>query len=286
MTSRHQWSLRVLRAGSFRLDGGGMFGIIPKALWSRWVEPDAANRIGLQTNCMLLHDGSRNVLVETGCGDKWSDRDRTQFALERRTIVDALAEVGVSPDRIDTVIVTHLHFDHAAGLTRMDDGHPVATFPNAEILVQRQEWLDAVANRSTMSKTYFPSTVEPIADRVRLLDGDGEVLPGIRVELLPGHTWGMQGVRFRDDRGEIAFPGDLIPTRLHAHPSVTLAYDVLPHESMIRRRTFLARAETEGTRLVLDHEPGPAVVRVARDPEDPSRYALLPVENSGTGRPG
>jgi len=152
--------------------------------------------------------------------------------------------------------------------------------------VQRQEWLDAVANRSTMSKTYFPSTIEPIADRVRLLDGDGEVLPGIRVELLPGHTWGMQGVRFRDDRGEIAFPGDLIPTRLHAHPSVTLAYDVLPHESMIRRRTFLARAETEGTRLVLDHEPGPAVVRVARDPEDPSRHALLPVENSGTGRPG
>jgi glyoxylase-like metal-dependent hydrolase (beta-lactamase superfamily II) len=286
MTSRHQWSLTVLRAGSFRLDGGGMFGIIPKVLWSRWVEPDAANRIGLQTNCLLLRDGSRNVLVETGCGDKWSDRDRAQFAMERRTVLDALAEVGVSPDRIDAVIVTHLHFDHAAGLTRMDDGNPVATFPNAEVLVQRQEWLDAVANRSTMSKTYFPSTVEPIADHVRLLDGDGEALPGIRVELLPGHTWGMQGVRFRDDHGEIAFPGDLIPTRLHAHPSVTLAYDVLPHESMVRRRTFLAKAEAEGTRLVLDHEPGAPTVRVARDPEDPSRYALVPVENSGTGGPG
>lgn len=258
-----------------------MFGIIPKILWSRWVEPDAANRIGLETNCLLLHDGSRRVLVETGCGDKWSDRERAQFAMERRTVVDALAEIGVAPGEIDAVVVTHLHFDHAAGLTRMDGDRAVPTFPNAEVFVQRQEWLDALANRSTMSKTYFPSTVEPIADRVRLLDGDAEPLPGIRVEPLAGHTWGMQGVRFRDAHGEVAFPGDLIPTRLHAHPSVTLSYDVLPHESLMRRRAFLERAEAEGTRLVLDHEPGPAVVRVARDPEEPSRCTLVPVDGTG-----
>lgn len=277
MGSRHQWTFTILRAGAFRLDGGGMFGIIPKALWSRWVQPDAENRIGLATNCLLLQDGSRNVLVETGCGDKWSDRERAQFAMERRTVVDALAEIGVAVDRIDAVIVTHLHFDHAAGLTRIDGARTVPTFPNAEVLVQRQEWLDACANRSTMSKTYFPSTVEPIADRVRLLDGDGEPLPGIRVEPLPGHTWGMQGVRFHDVHGEVAFPGDLIPTRLHAHPSVTLGYDVLPYESMTRRRAFLERAEAEGTRLVLDHEPGTPLVRVARDPGDPARRTLVTV---------
>lgn len=281
MSSSHQWRFTVLRAGAFRLDGGGMFGIIPKALWSRWVEPDAENRIGLQTNCLLLRDGSRNVLIETGCGDKWSDRDRIQFAMERRTVVDALREEGVAPEQIHTVIVTHLHFDHAAGLTRIEGGRAIPTFPNAEVLVQRQEWLDALANRSTMSKTYFPTTVEPIADRVRLLEGDGEPLPGIRVEMLPGHTWGMQGVRFHDGEGEVAFPGDLIPTRRHAHPSVTLAYDVLPHESMVRRRAFLERAEAEGTRLVLDHEPGPPLVRVARDPADPSRRTLVPVDGSG-----
>lgn len=286
MTLRHQWQCTILRAGSFRLDGGGMFGIIPKALWTRWVEPDADNRIGLQTNCLLLQDGSRNVLVETGCGDKWSDRDRIQFAMERRTVVDALAEVGLTPDRIDAVVVTHLHFDHAGGLTRTEGGRAVPVFPNAEVFVQHQEWLDALANRSTMSKTYFPTTVEPIADRIRLLDGDAEPLPGIRVEILTGHTLGMQGVRFHDATGEVAFPGDLIPTRLHAHPSVTLAYDMLPYESMVRRRAFLERAEAEGTRLVLDHEPGPPLVRVARDPADPSRRTLVAVDDSGTDRTG
>ena len=286
MASSHQWQVTILRAGSFRLDGGGMFGIIPKVLWSRWVEPDAENRIGLQTNCLLLQDGSRNVLIEAGCGDKWSERERTQFAMERRTVVDALAEAGVAADRIDTVIVTHLHFDHAAGLTRIEDGRASPVFPNAEVLVQRQEWLDALANRSTMNKTYFPSTLEPIADRVRLLDGACEPLPGLQVEPLPGHTWGMQGVRFRDLEGEIAFPGDLIPTRWHAHPSVTLAYDVLPHESMVRRRAFLERAESDGTRLVLDHEPGNPLVRVVRDPDDPTRRSLVPVDESGIRRVG
>ncbi|MCP4894453.1 MAG: MBL fold metallo-hydrolase, partial [Actinomycetales bacterium] len=115
--SEQTWKWRVLRAGGLRLDGGGMFGIIPKAMWSGWTTPDEENRIGLSTNCLLLENGTRRVLVETGCGDKWTERERANYGLESRTVMDALLEQDVDPDSIDTVITTHLHFDHAGGLT-------------------------------------------------------------------------------------------------------------------------------------------------------------------------
>src|SRR5262245_61278692 len=109
----HQWSWQLLRAGAFRLDGGGMFGVVPKTIWSKLVQPDDQNRIPLQTNCLLLDDGSTKVLIETGFGDKWTDKERGFFDLERRTVVDALREINIAPQQIDHVIVSHLHFDHA-----------------------------------------------------------------------------------------------------------------------------------------------------------------------------
>ncbi|MHC4348263.1 MAG: MBL fold metallo-hydrolase [Planctomycetota bacterium] len=153
------WKWKLLRAGAFRLDGGGMFGVVPKTIWSRMVEADENNRIGMQTNCLLLEDGRKKVLVETGYGDKWTPKERGFWDLEDRTVVDALREAGCSP-------VTHLHFDHAAALTRNDaDGNPVPTFPNARIVTQQQEWDDALANKSTMHRTEgivcFPGDVMP-----------------------------------------------------------------------------------------------------------------------------
>ncbi|MCH2160338.1 MAG: MBL fold metallo-hydrolase [Phycisphaerales bacterium] len=274
----HQWSWTLLRAGAFRLDGGSMFGIIPRTFWSKWAEADDRNRIPLQTNCLLLDDGTRKVLVETGCGNKWSEKERSIYAIEDRTVRQALAEVDVSPEEISAVIVTHLHFDHAGGLTENGDGDaPQPVFPSADIFIQRQEWEDAVANRSTMSRTYLRSHLDPIRDRVRPIDGIEEVLPGLRVEPLPGHTWGMQGVFFEDTEGTVVFPGDLMPTQAHVHPAASMAYDVLPFTTMESKAEFLARAHGEGWRIVLDHEPGPAVVR-ARSSEE-GRYSLHPVES-------
>jgi glyoxylase-like metal-dependent hydrolase (beta-lactamase superfamily II) len=241
-----------------------MFGIIPKAIWSKWTKPDEQNRIPLQTNCLLLNDGSQKVLVETGCGGKFSEKERAIYALEERTIVDALAEVGVKPEEISTVVVTHLHFDHAGGLTTFEDsGEPACVFPNAEVVVQQQEWEDAMANKSTMSKTYLPSHLDPIRDCVRPVDGIAEVVPGIRVEPLVGHTWGMQGVFFHDDDGEVVFPADLMPTAAHVHPAASMGYDMLPYETMRTKRAFLDRAHGEHWRIVIGHEPGEAVVSVA-----------------------
>src|SRR5258706_15757049 len=114
------WFWHLLRAGTLRLDGGGMFGVVPRTIWSKLTPPDDLNRILLQTNCLLLRRDGFNVLVEAGCGDKWSDRERGFYDIEKRTIVDALSEIGLLPEAITHVIVTHLHFDHAGGLTRLD----------------------------------------------------------------------------------------------------------------------------------------------------------------------
>ncbi len=274
-----RWSWRMLRAGTLWLDGGGMFGVVPKGLWSRHTEVDEHNRIPLQTNCLLLERDGRRVLVETGFGDRWSEKDRAIFRLESRCVLDALAEVDVEPESIDLVVVSHLHFDHAAGLTRFTDRSDtesplVPSFPNAEIVVQQREWEDALANRSTMTRTYLRSHLEPVQDLVHRVDGEVEVAPGITVFPVPGHTWGQQGVRFVDEEGVVCFPGDVMPTANHAGLAWSMAYDMEPYTNMRTKGALLERASDEGWRVVIDHEPGDAVVRVRADAERKGRYHL------------
>ncbi|MCI0363942.1 MAG: MBL fold metallo-hydrolase [Phycisphaerales bacterium] len=271
------WTWQLLRAGSFRLDGGGMFGVIPKTIWSKLAAADHNNRIGLQTNCLLLDNGEVKVLIETGFGDKWTDKERGFWDLERRTIVDALREKGVEPDQINHVVVTHLHFDHAAGLTAMNPaGIAVPTFPRADIFVQKTEWGDALENKSTMHRTYLRSHLDPIAQRVKLIDGEREILEGITVFPMLGHTWGQQAVRFQDQRGTVCFPGDVMPTVHHVGPAYSLGYDMLPYHSMISKHRLLQTAAEDHWRLALDHEPGQAVVGVQRDRERDDRFVLTP----------
>ena len=187
-------------------------------------------------------------------------------------MVDALAERGVRPESIDHVVVTHLHFDHAAGLTRQDGDGIGLTFPSAEIVVQRREWEDAIANRSTMTRTYLRSHLDPIRERIRPVEGSGEVLPGVAVRPLVGHTWGQQGILIRTTEGITAFPADLVPTAHHIHLAANMGYDVLPYENMLNKREFLAEAAGEGWMIVLDHEPLTPVVRVVKDAQDADRF--------------
>jgi glyoxylase-like metal-dependent hydrolase (beta-lactamase superfamily II) len=274
----HTWSWRLLRAGAFRLDGGSMFGVVPKVLWSKLAPPDESNRIDLQTNCLLLEDGIRTVLIETGYGGKWSDKERGMFHMEQRTVLDALAEIDVDPVSLSHVIVSHLHFDHAGGLTRPDDatGEPVSSFPIAEIIVQATEWTDALANKSTMTRTYLRSHIDPVANQVRTIDGEAEILPGIIAWPMPGHTWGQHAIRFRDERGIVAFVGDVMPTVNHVGLAFNLAYDMEPYTNMCSKTALLERAAAEDWRLALDHEPGDPVVHVRRREDKPGQYALEP----------
>jgi len=271
------WTITLLRAGEFRLDAGCMFGMIPRVVWTRWLDPDEHNRMPLQQNCLLLESEERRVVVEVGIGDKFGEKERSMYAMEDRAIHDALAEIDCDPADVNAVIVTHLHFDHAGGLTRLGDGgRPVLTFPNAEIIVQRQEWEDAIANKSTMNKTYLREHLtDEVAERVRLVDGEEEVLPDIGVLPMPGHTWGQQGVRIRDANGRVVvFVPDVMPTRHHARPTSNLAYDVEPYTSMLSRTKLLERAADEDWTLVLDHEPGEPAFTVELNPDKPGTFLL------------
>lgn len=281
------WKWRVLRAGAFRLDGGAMFGIIPRPIWEKSVRPDDRHRIPLNTNCLLLEGHGLRVLVEAGIGDKQGPKQREIYAMEDRSIVVALREAGVEPGQIDAVVLTHLHFDHAGGMSRLDAaGTPTPTFPRAEIFSQRQEWEDALANRSTMHSTYLRDHLDPMAPAMRLVDGVASLervsgarvrLPSIRVEPMPGHTFGQQAVFFEDDQGQtVVFPGDLMPTVHHVGLPYNMAYDQIPFENMLRKKAFLERAAAEGWVVALDHEPGAPVVRVSAG-DKPGAYRLEPV---------
>ena len=268
------WDWTVLRAGTLRLDGGGMFGVVPRAIWSRLTPPDEANRIGLQTNCLLLRCRDRVVLVETGCGGKWSDKARAIFAIEERTVADAIREQGISPGDVTDAIVTHLHFDHAGGLTKVAGEEVVPVFERADVHVQGREWEDALANRSTMTGTYLRTHLDPIADRMRLLDGEQAILPGVRSWPMPGHTWGQQAVLIDTADGVVCLPGDVCPTRHHVGAPYSMGYDMLPYQNMLSKRLLLERAAAESWTLVLDHEPGDAAFKVYADGD---WYALDPL---------
>ncbi|MBX3359331.1 MAG: MBL fold metallo-hydrolase [Phycisphaeraceae bacterium] len=324
MTTTYSW--RLLRAGAFRLDGGSMFGLIPRTVWSRDVPTDDRGRISVQHNCLLLEragpapapakgspplpsppSSPRLIVIECGTGDKLDAKSRDLFAMEERSVIDALHEADCRCEDVEAVVVSHLHFDHAGGLTRLCRGgespdwtgpastftgargdHGVkVTFPNATVHVQRREWEDAIANRSVMTRTYFPDHLQPIRERLSLTDSprpfspgvtpgrdeapaapvalrETEIFPGVSVFLTPGHTWGQQAVKFTDTDGQtIVFTPDVMPTVNHVGAAYSLAYDVEPYTSMVTRRWFLEEAAAAGWTLVLDHEPGDAVRRVA-----------------------
>lgn len=287
-----RWSWRVLRAGEFWLDGGAMFGIIPRPVWMKWFPSsgpgaiDENHRIPLQCNCLLLEShgpGPKQlVVIEVGIGDKFPAKERALYRQEDRAVHDALHEVGCDPKDVSHVICTHLHFDHAGGLTRRasptagPDDAPVLVFPSAKVISQKREWEDALANKSTMHKTYLRNHLTPeVAERVVLVEGEREVLPGITVWPIPGHTWGQQGVRFTATDGRtMVFVPDVMPTALHARPTTNMAYDVESYTSMMQRIALLERAADEGWVLVLDHEHGHPVFTVRRDGK--GGYALDP----------
>jgi len=244
--------------GYFRLDGGAMFGVIPRPLWERKAPPDERNRIRLAMNSLLIRSAGKWILIETGAGDKWDAKQRDIFAFEGDVrLPEQLAQHGVRPEQIDLVINTHLHFDHCGWNTRRVDGKVIPTFPNARYVVQRGELEHAKRPTERDRASYIPDNFLPVeaAGQWWLLEGDREVAPGVELIRVPGHTRDMQCVRLSGG-GKTAFSFvDLVPTTAHLPYPWIMAYDLYPLTTLENKKKWIPVVAHEGWLALFGHDP-------------------------------
>lgn len=274
------WSIHAVEGERFRLDGGAMFGVVPKPLWSRAHPSDERNRIQMVTRCLLARGEGRTVLVDTGMGSGWSDKEREIYAIENseRSLPAALAASGIEPGEVTDVIFTHLHFDHAGGAVSRQGGRLTAAFPNAVYHVQTEQYRWALHPTEKDRRSFRRDDFMPLHDesRLRLIDGSGDVLPGVSVTATRGHTIGHQVVRIGEGKGAVVYCGDLIPTAAHVATPWVMAYDLQPLETMQEKRELLARAATAEEILVFEHDPGCAAARVSQQGDG---FAIVQTED-------
>jgi len=254
--------VHYLDGGSFALDGGAMFGVVPKAFWEKKTSPDAKNRIRMRANSLLVRAERKNILIETGNGTKWEAKQRAIYAVEDGDpLMDSLSRAGVSPDQIDLVINTHLHFDHCGGNTRIVQNRAVPAFRRARYVVQRGELEHAMNPTERDRASYFPENFEPISKEGLwdFVEGDVAILPGISVSRIPGHNTDIHAVILTGGGKTIAFVADLFPTRHHIPLPWIMAYDLYPLQTLETKRQWIPRLVAQGTMVVFGHDPDVAV---------------------------
>ena len=263
------YSVVPVEAERFRLDGGAMFGVVPKPLWSRSHPADDRNRIRMVTRCLLVRGEGRVIVIDTGLGGDWSEKERAIYAIENgeASIVPALARHGVPPESVTDVVLTHLHFDHVGGAVRREDGRFVPVFPRARYHTQRSQLDWAMEPTLRDRRSFRPDNFLTLRAEglFRLAEGKAEILPGIHVAPTEGHTMGHQVVRIGEGRGAVVHCGDLIPTAAHVAEPWVMSFDLQPITSMKEKRDLLSRAESEGWILVMEHDPGVPAVTVGRE---------------------
>ncbi len=256
--------------GELWLDGGAMFGVVPKKLWAKVAPPDEENRIRLSMHPLLVFTDPL-ILIESGIGNKSDPKMARIYRIDAGRLLRSLKELGVEPEDIGIVINTHLHFDHGGGNTwRFEDGiRP--TFPRARYIVQKAEWEDAINPNERTRASYLPENLIPIKDRVEMVEGEKEVVPGVRVIPTGGHTKGHQIVRI-ESGGEVGiYLGDLIPTVAHLPLPYIMAYDLFPLETLKKKKELLTQAADEGWILFFEHDPE---IRWGRVRIEEGRYLL------------
>ncbi len=260
------YTVRFLSGGRFRLDGGAMFGVVPKVLWNRVAPADERNRIRMAMNCLLIEGEGKRILVDAGSGTKNDPKFREIYAIERpEALLEQLASLGVAPEMVDAVALTHLHFDHCGGGTvRGEDGRVRPTFPKARYYVRRQEWDDAHAANERNRASYFGENYDPLREsgQLTLHEKDQELLPGVSMRLLPGHTLGHQGVFFDLPDGRALYTVDLIPTAAHLPLPYIMGYDLYPMTTLETKRAILRQATEENWLFLFEHDPEVHAVRV------------------------
>lgn len=247
-----------LSDGTFRLDGGAMFGVVPRTLWERRAVPDDKNRIPLAIRPLLVRTPAGTVLIDAGIGDKLGPKERGIYAVDQTEhLSQSLAVAGLAASDIDVVLATHLHFDHAGGFTQLVDGVLLPTFPNARYLIRRGEWDDATHPHERNRASYLAENYLPLLEAgvVDFLEGDGEVLPGISVWRTGGHTRHHQIVRLESGGETAVFAADLLPTTAHLDEAWIMGYDLYPMETLAYKKRLLAEAVAEEYVIFFEHDP-------------------------------
>jgi glyoxylase-like metal-dependent hydrolase (beta-lactamase superfamily II) len=249
------FELTILSDGTYMNDGGAMFGVIPKVMWEKRAAPDERNRIQMGTNSLLVRTGEHNVLIDTGIGAKLTDKRRAIYDHEPR-LLKSFAEAGVSPDEIDIVINTHLHFDHCGWNTYYKDGKAVPTFLRATYYVQEGELQHAHEQHERDRVSYMTDNYDPLvaSGQMQLLRGDAEIAPGISVRLYPGHTRDLQAVILRSGSKVACYPSDLVCDTNHLEPMWVLGYDLYPLQTIANKHRFYDVAIPENWLLVFTHD--------------------------------
>lgn len=264
--------LYLISDGVVWVDSGGAWGLVPRPLWSRYLQPDEQHRVPMILTCLLVRAAGRTLVVDTGLGEKLSPRTAELWGMQRPqgTMLDGLARLGVAPEQVDLVINTHLHSDHCGGNTRRTpDGEIAPTFPNADYVVQRREFEDATHPNERTRATYLQENFAPLYKRgqLRLLDGDAEIVPGVRAIVTPGHTPGHQSVLFESGGQAALFVADLASYAIQFEKLAWMtAYDVEPLITLETKRRWQRWALQTGGLLLFQHDTQIAAARfVARE---------------------
>jgi glyoxylase-like metal-dependent hydrolase (beta-lactamase superfamily II) len=262
------YSVQILQDAEFRLDGGAMFGVVPRKLWAKDCPPDGENRIRMNMNCVLVDTGSEKVLIETGIGDKWPAKLTSIYGIDRaRPLAETLrAQTGTTAEEITIVVNTHLHFDHAGGNTTLDaDGAAVPTFPNARYFVSRSEWEHAEQPSERDRASYLPENWRPLVDTGQLeaKDADYEVVPGLTMQTVAGHNRSMQCWQLHRDTTTMFGFADLVPMRAHLRLPWIMGYDLYPVETLAAKKKLLPEAARNNWLCVFYHDPDEPVCRIS-----------------------
>jgi glyoxylase-like metal-dependent hydrolase (beta-lactamase superfamily II) len=284
------WTAHALETGFLRLDGGSMFGSVPKPLWSKLQPPDERNRIRLAMRCLLLVGEGRGILVDDGIGDKLAPKLVDIYGVDHaaHTLERSLAALGLGVGDITDVVLTHLHFDHAAGSTRRDGDRLVPRFPRARYYVQRRNWDNALAPNPRERASYQREDFVPLEEAgvVTWWEGAQAPWPGVEIFTADGHTRGQQLVRVAGPGQVLYFVADLIPTSSHVRIPFVMGYDVAAIETMAEKQALLERAAGEGAWILLEHDPAIALGRPRADGDDFGWAETVPAADAAVVAPG
>ena len=259
------FSARTINFGTFKLDGGAMFGSCPKNLWNRWIPGDDQNRITLAQRSLVIEIGGRVFLVDCGMGEKWGDKEREIFAIDNVEISSLYG--GNLHEAVTDLILTHLHFDHAGGISKFaPDGSLQRSFVNAQLYVQRANLENAQKPSRKERASYLKENVGAVAlYPQRLLDGDTEITPEVRVHRVDGHTVGQQWIEVTDGVETVVFGSDVIPTRHHCHLGIHMGYDQCGSTILKEKEAFLKFAASRNAWVVFQHDAEVACAKVVAD---------------------